>query len=261
MPGSTVRRPAVAVRSRAAQPALLGRLRHPVDDHRPRVLRFFGGRLSARRGRAAMASDLWPIGADPLQRRLGAIAGALDFRQPGRCLGAQGADGHRHLHLRDRRGADRLCARRRLAALCAAALFCRSRFDGGGGPVPDHRRRADADPPSHLCHQLLRGVRDRRRAALLDHLGGIAGGDRLARHGHARRFCRRGRRAGAGCSCPNRRAGSRPKAGSPKPAPMSPSSSGFRSDPFRCRRHFLPRCRAAGFGPFRSSRAISGRPC
>src|SRR5579875_1389122 len=63
---SNFRRPASAVRSGAAQPPLLGDLHPDVGGLRLRLLRFPGGGLSAGGGRTALASDLRPIGGDPL---------------------------------------------------------------------------------------------------------------------------------------------------------------------------------------------------
>ena len=48
-------------------------------------------------------------------------------------------------------------------------------------PCPDDRRRADPDPLSHRCDQLLRGVRQRRDLVGLVHLGDPAVVARLAR--------------------------------------------------------------------------------
>ena len=57
---------------------------------------------------------------------------------------------------------------------------------GGGDPVADDPRRADPDPAPDPADELLYRFRVRRRLARLDDLGGIAGGARLARRGHAR---------------------------------------------------------------------------
>ncbi len=166
--------------------ALLGRFRDIGGGYGSRVLRFLGRGVSAGRGRAAMAPDLRPVGPDPLQRRRWRDPGRADLRCAVRRLGTQGADDHRHLHLRFRRGVDRVCPRRRLAALWAAALCRRHRADGGGGPGADDRRRADADAPSHGGDELLCRVCNRGRACRFGDRGGTARRDRLARHGHAR---------------------------------------------------------------------------
>ena len=82
----------------------------------------------------------------------------------------------------DRPGAERL-----VADIRDPALFCRRRADRRGHALADHSGRADPDPAPHPADQLLHRLRVGRRSARLDHLGGSAGGARLARRGHARR--------------------------------------------------------------------------
>ena len=132
-----------------------------------------------------MAPDLWAVRDHPVQRRCRRDLRRGRVGQPVRRLGAQEPAGAGHIHLRHRRRCDRSGAAGRLGRACDVALRRRLRPDRRGDALSHTGRRDHADALPHRCVQLLRRVRDRRRAAGLGDLGDIAGIAGLARRGDA----------------------------------------------------------------------------
>ena len=79
---------------------------------------------------------------------VGAILGALVFGGSSRYLGPQGADRHRHLHLRHQRRLDRPRAQWAWELFAVLRFFVGFGLTAGVVPVIDDRGRADADAAS-----------------------------------------------------------------------------------------------------------------
>ena len=189
------RRPVGVVRRSTAQPSLLGVVHLAVGAVCPRILRFPGGRLPARAAGAAMASDLRPVGGDPLQRRRRRDPRRACLWRIVRRLGPQDHDDHRHLYLRRELRPDGHRAERLVGGFCRTAILYRGRADGRSHPVLGDPGRTDADPAPDLIDELLSGLCLGRRLSRFGGLRRVARADRLARGRDARHGAGNRRRA------------------------------------------------------------------